>query len=358
MRIHPSCIRHALIAASFLLAQHTALAQVANDSMPRAVADELIARTLTLVETTGLPPVDPEKYRASKEALRMDWRDDAEAVPRKEVYARLQALLNTLDADGHAMLWPKNVADAYSAKSGGEAVKSKLVAELIDAAQGKVLRFVPPQMTANADASRAAYVRNVLQGLADSKPNTACALIVDLTEQKGGNATPPLIVLQPLLTEHNNAKLVGRDGQRKPAITIPLLNYRARGIGVASLDNPLAQFAGKPIAVITSGNTVSAGEMLAVVLLGEGRRVRTFGWETAGKTTANVTHPMPDGASLLLSVSRYAIGEGDTIRGRIRPMQAAAPDGTLDDVLRAAAQWAASSSPACTVATATALKSE
>ena len=41
-----------------------------------------------------------------------------------------------------------------------------------------------------------------------------CALVIDLSEQTGGNAWPHLVVMHPLFSDANNAKWVDRDGKR------------------------------------------------------------------------------------------------------------------------------------------------
>jgi hypothetical protein len=60
--------------------------------------------------------------------------------------------------------------------------------------------------------------------------------------------------------------------------------------------------------------------MLLMALMGE-ERVRTFGQTSYGMSTANATYPLPDGATLVLTQSRYALGNGPVFRGGIPPMR-------------------------------------
>jgi C-terminal processing protease CtpA/Prc len=77
--------------------------------------------------------------------------------------------------------------------------------------------------------------------------------------------------------------------------------------------------------------------------------VRTFGQPTYGMTTANTVHQVPDGASLLLSMARYAQGTEAPYHGAIQPDETVATSAHQELAVRAAAQWAASQAPACRV---------
>jgi C-terminal processing protease CtpA/Prc len=86
--------------------------------------------------------------------------------------------------------------------------------------------------------------------------------------------------------------------------------------------------------------------MLLVALLGEAR-VQTFGSTSYGLSTANATYRLADGSSLVLTQSRYALGDGPVYQGGIAPMHPAAKDAPVDDAVKAAAEWAAANSPQC-----------
>jgi len=173
----------------------------------------------------------------------------------------------------------------------------------------------------------------------------ACALVVDLGEQTGGNAWPPFIAMYPLFGDANKARWVDRDGKRTPFVNRARLEEmnQAYAGGRAS---PLSRFAAGPLAVVVSERTASAGEMLLVALLGE-ERVQTFGRASYGMSTANATYPLADGSSLVLTESRYALGDGPVYQGGIPSMHAAAKGEPLDASVKAAAEWAAANSPQC-----------
>lgn len=96
-----------------------------------------------------------------------------------------------------------------------------------------------------------------------------------------------------------------------------------------------------------NADTASAGEMVAVALLGEGERVRSFGWPSYGMTTANRTIKLPDNVLLVLTVSRYGIADEPVIKGKIEPQVAAHEGDTMETVLMKAATWAAAHSSLC-----------
>jgi C-terminal processing protease CtpA/Prc len=110
--------------------------------------------------------------------------------------------------------------------------------------------------------------------------------------------------------------------------------------------NPLARFGSGPLAVVVGKRTASAGEMLLVALLGE-ERVQTFGSTSFGKSTANRSYPLADGSTLVLTTSRYALGDGPVYQGGIPAMHPAAQDALVEDAVKTAADWAAANSPQC-----------
>jgi C-terminal processing protease CtpA/Prc len=170
-------------------------------------------------------------------------------------------------------------------------------------------------------------------------------VVVDLSEQTGGNAWPPLAAMHPLFGDANKANWVDRDGRRKPVVDRTALEKMSREPGDGRA-NPLARFGNGPLAVVSDRRTASAGEMLLVALLGE-PRVQTFGNTSAGKTTGNVTYTLADGSTLILTQTRYALGDGPVYRGGIAPMHPLDPGESLKDAVNAAAQWAAENSPGC-----------
>ncbi|HTD07146.1 S41 family peptidase [Undibacterium sp.] len=343
-------VRYKLVAAALtalVLATPALSAPAVENSIPRAVARDLVNQTIALVEKDGLPPSSAASYAEAKRLLLSEFDSDAPVLERNTVYADLKNLLGTLDADGHSNIFTAPQTNMIGGIASTQAALSKPLVQNVRTEHGMVLRLTPPQVTDITEKGRQEYVSGILKNLSsDADAASACALVVDLTEQKGGNAWPPLILMQPLFSDGNMSRFVKRDNLRLPIFSTTILRELAEQNG-SGQSNPLQRFAVQDIAIITGPDTSSAGEMLTMALLGEGARVRSFGWKTKGFMTANRTFTMPDGALLVLSVSRYALGDQAAVRGGITPMEPAAPGESLEGLTQRASTWAAERSQLC-----------
>lgn len=308
-------------------------------------------QAIDLVEQQGLPPRSQAEYQVFKANLQQLLDEPGDTIDRQQLYLRLQLMLNTLDSDNHTFLTrsvpaargaqsTSSVAGASAAIVAPDAARSTALLKLIATPHGNVLHLTPPQITMS-DGQRANeyLVRGLAQIRTSTLPHEACAIVIDLSEQKGGNAWPPLGLLRPLFSAANSARFVERNNRRIPVL--PPAYFEDVTV------TPLSRFAGAPLAFVMNGETSSAGEMIAVALLGEGERVRSFGWPSDGKTTANRTFPLSDNALLILSGARYALAGEPVIRGKIVPQAATAAGSSMEDVLLAAATWAADRSRLC-----------
>lgn len=342
-----ACAAAFVVLTPVAMAADQALAQL-PDAMPQPLAREVAAKAIDLVEREGLYPRRQAEYDQAKAALLAAAGTDAAQVDRKMLYQRTNALLRTLDADGHSFLIPA----AQSSQQGqqqfagmqADALRPPSL-RLVTTSRGMVLRWTPPAFV-GAFASANPYIK-AFYDEADARPDikSACALVVDLSEQTGGNAWPPFAAMYPLFSAANTARMVDRDNVRTPVFKPTDLEAMAAP-GAAGRANPLAPYAAAPLAVVVDSRTSSAGEMLLVALLGEAR-VRTFGQTSQGMSTANRVHPLADGSLLVLTGKRYAIGEGPVYRGGIPAMQPAEQGAPVDDAVKTAAEWAAANSPAC-----------
>jgi hypothetical protein len=343
-------VRGWMMAAAFAVLAGHGGAGVAQDApaaaLPLELARQVTQRTIELVETKGLAPRQQAEYAQAKAALLALLDDQAAGIERQVLYRAINTLLGTLDVDGHSsILSPQRERQRQrsAAATGLRAPSFRLVTT----ANGTVLRWTPPQIVSSTMEARADYIKLFFDEAAGlAQLNEACAMVVDLSEQKGGNAWPPFIEMHPLFGKSNNAYMVDRDGKRIAFVEPSRLEALARPYA-AGRDHPLARFAKLPLAVVVDGRTASAGEMLLVALLGEGDRVQTFGGTSRGLSTANMTYPLADGSTLVLTERRYAIGDQPVYRGGIAPAHPAGPDESADAVVKRAAAWAASQSPLC-----------
>jgi len=333
-------------AVLFVLALPSGAEPQPADPMPMPLAREVVGKTIELVEREGLYPRSQAEYAQARAALLALLDDAASQADRKEVHARIRALLATLDADGHSFLSTPAQAQQRQASNGARNALRPPAFRLLTTSRGTVLRWTPPPVVGTSATVIKDYVK-AFHDEAAARPDIkdACALVVDLGEQTGGNAWPPFVAMYPLFGDTNKAVWVDRDGKRIPFVNRANLENMARQ-GAAGRANPLAPYAGAPLAVLVGSRTASAGEMLLVALLGE-QRVQTFGQTSYGLSTANNTHPLADGSTLVLTGMRYALGDGPVYRGGIPAMHPAEKGEPLDAAAKVAAEWAAAHSPAC-----------
>lgn len=342
-------MRRRVMACAGLLA--TALAAGSADaqtgSMETAVARDLADTLVKDVETEALRPADPAKYEAAKHRLYDVVNAGAPQVDRARVYDAARRLLWTLDTDGHTILWSREQTATWEASTSPAAAAAPQAVRPLRTANGIALVLRPPQTTFMDDPQTKAYASDLIRGIERAMVSPApCAVVVDLSDQKGGNAWPALAVLGALTTASNSAQYVDRDAHRTPVFGRDAYSWIVDQLGNLP-PNPLLRFAGTPPVVVTSRQTASAGEMIAVILKGEAGS-RAFGEPTYGMTSANKVVPLPDGATVLLTTYRYAFGDAPAVRGKLLPdvpidSATSLPNAAVD----AAAAWATSHAPGC-----------
>jgi hypothetical protein len=316
------------------------------DTMPSALAREVVSKTVELVESKGLYPRQQAEYAQAKAELLAALDGQSDVIDRKDLYARIRKLLGTLDTNGHSFVIP--AGQKLQLQRHGVALEElhPPTFRLVTTSRGTVLRWTPPAIVSGGQSAIAPYLKD-FHDEAAARPDIAeaCALVVDLSEQTGGNAWPPFVAMYPLFGDANKAKWVDRDGKRTPVAVRANLEAMNRRFAEGRV-NPLNRFGSGPLAVVVGSHTASAGEMLLVALLGEDR-VQTFGSTSYGKSTANVTYAMPDGSSLVLTEARYALGDGPVYQGGIAPLHPAAQGEPVAAAVKTAAEWAAANSPQC-----------
>lgn len=312
-----------------------------SGEIDRATARALVDTLVHDVETQALRPRVQAEYDGAKARLVALLDTPAPALDRHILYEAARSMLSTLDTDGHTLLWSKQQTATWTGFTSPSSAEQATVVQTMPTPDGgSVLVLRPPQTTFMDTPSTRLYVEaltvQVNRMLEASAP--PCGLVIDLSDQGGGNAWPAITALASLLTPANTAEFVDRDGHRRPLVSKGVEEYFFGGTPPAS---GLARFTGRPFAVVLTGQTVSAGEMLAIALRGE-PQARTFGRPTMGATTANLPTALPDGATVLLTISRYAYGNDSPLRGPLVPDVEADKNATLEATLEQAAAWAGS----------------
>jgi hypothetical protein len=318
------------------------------DTMPAPLARQVVDRTIELVESKGLYPRQQSEYAQAKAELLASFDGQPADIGRKDLYVRIRKLLGTLDTNGHSFLMPASPQQQALPQRRGIVLDDlhPPTFKLVTTSHGAVLRWTPPAIVGIGPNVIPSYLKRYYDEAA-ARPDIAdaCALVVDLSEQTGGNGRPPLVAMYPLFGDANKAKMVDRDGARRSFFSPAKLQQMNRQYAPDRV-NPLARFGSGPLAVVVGKRTASAGEMLLVALLGE-ERVQTFGSTSYGMSTANATYALADGSTLVLTQSRYALGEEPVYQGGIPAMHPGAQDGPAADPGRTAAEWAAANSPQC-----------
>ncbi|MFC5551697.1 S41 family peptidase [Massilia aerilata] len=325
---------------------HAAAADQPAATLPAPVAHQVVDRTIELVESRGLYPRQQSEYAQARAELLAAFDGEPADIDRKNMYGRIRKLLGTLDTDKHSFIIPAGQTLHAARRPGVQEDLRPPVFTLVMTGRGSVLRWTPPAIVGSGPGAIAPYLKSFYDEAA-ARPDIggACALVVDLSEQTGGNAWPPFVAMYPLFGAANKANWVDRDGKRTAFVSPARLQGMNRQYAPDRI-NPLVRFGSGPLAVVVGKRTASAGEMLLVALLGE-ERVQTFGSTSFGKSTANSSYPLADGSMLVLTTSRYALGDGPVYQGGIPAMHPAAQDAPAEDAVKTAAEWAAANSPQC-----------
>lgn len=298
----------------------------------RSVVEEMAAA----LRDRALPPKDQHRFDRALANLRDLVGQDH--VDMAEYYTRTRALLAEIDSDGHTFYMSKEVVARGNQHGPRLPPDTGVVAYTTSNDDGQgVLVFTPPPLTAGGDANIVgaadALVAELRWAMATGP---VCALVVDLSKQTGGNAWAVLTALGDLITPQNSAGQVSRHAKWE-LVPAQLLNTYTSKLKKEN-HAPLAQFRGKPVAIVVNGSTASAGEMIAIALKGEPGN-RMFGSATGGWTTINTTMPLSNGDMLALTIARYSLNN-KVIRGAVLPDEVFRPEASSEQVLQAASNWA------------------
>jgi C-terminal processing protease CtpA/Prc len=233
--------------------------------------------------------------------------------------------------------------------------------ERLDLGTGAAVGFVAlPSVNALSDQwiTYPAQVHDLMREA--DRENPVCGWVVDLRETGGGVLPPFLLSVGPLLGEEVVLSYVGPDGngqysyqdgqlffngspfvdQEIPADRDPELV--AAYLEMMTITDPYTPHdPDAPVAVLISDQTVSASEGVLVAFLGR-PDTRTFGLTaSSGFPTGNVGFPLPDGATLTITVAQAQDRLGNVYDDSIPPDEYVLTPTTdgQDPILGAALQW-------------------
>jgi hypothetical protein len=163
--------------------------------------------------------------------------------------------------------------------------------------------------------------------------------IIDLRENTGGNMEPMIAGLDPLFSSEKLGSLVNVNREHD-AWYYKDGKYFGDNYAGSSVTNHVKLATMLPIAVLTSNQTGSSGEIVTISFIGNAR-TKSFGQPTLGLTTGNGDFRLPDGAKMFLASTIMADRNGKQYYGPIQPdmmIEKNMPDGE-DLVLKEAVEW-------------------
>lgn len=146
------------------------------------------------------------------------------------------------------------------------------------------------------------YADTVAHGITDHAE--ACAAVVDLRGNVGGDMGPMLAGVSPLLPDGPAMSFVGRVNEN---------DVMVEGNSIHGGGTPTTTSGGKvdlPVAVLVDSETASSAEATMLAFRGLDYS-RSFGEPTAGYASANVVVDYPDGRSLMMTTARDKARTGE-----------------------------------------------
>ena len=253
----------------------------------------------------AFPSLDRTLELARQEAYRADTVDWASVQDRANVIAGEQGeeaairyVLQSL-GDGHSSYRPAIDRGTGAAANDRQAPPAMEIVE-----DGGVIQGVPVLQingwSGRAEAARAATMR-VRKAVVERIGSQGCGIVLDFSRNAGGNMWPMLVGLAPLLTDGPVGYFRDRLGREQA------IEKRADGIYLAGKPHFLNQAATElpasastRIGIVIGARTASSGEITAIMFRGQAG-TRFFGVATAGYSTANRVHPLPNGNAIALT---------------------------------------------------------
>jgi len=189
----------------------------------------------------------------------------------------------------------------------------------------------PKQMIAYADSMQLA-----IDKLYNSKIK---GWIIDLRQNTGGNMEPMIAGLGPLFIGEKLGSLVDVNGI-SDSWYYSNGKYFGDGYNGWTVSNPYKLPIHLPIAVLTSNQTGSSGEIVVVSFIGNSK-TKSFGLPTWGLTTGNGSFELKDGSQIFLASTIMADRNNKQYTTSIIPDIAVEDKSTTDndEIIAAAIKW-------------------
>ena len=313
-----------------------------NQALLSPVAEKYLGEALDAVRGQALHSgrVDWSTVVAQARALA------AGAAAPSDTYDAIRHVLRAFH-DGHSHLQTPT-ARATAERS----VSKSVTAVSITTVRGRPL-LVLPGFASMDEAAEQAFAMNIQRAIA-AAGRPECGLLLDLRTNAGGNMFPMLAGLAPLFGDGEVGGLLtstgaqvawkferGRFVSSGPGQTTKVIDLPERVVRLGAGTTP--------VAVLLGPTTASSGEAVAIAFVGRPQS-RSFGSNSAGRTTGNRPVVLPDGALLAITSATMRDRTGTAYGGVIRPDEVVAPAKAAspeDDAVPAAAVTWLDSQKAC-----------
>lgn len=273
-------------------------------------------------------------YRAAQVQWEQVEAEAKDVASREGEDAAIRYVLEALGDDHSFYLSPAD-SDAESSKgstnSGGP---PRVLSEPKESADGVPVVQVNGWTGSQneAMAATAALRSHLVDALARAK----CGVLLDFSNNTGGNMWPMLIGLSPLLTEG----VLGYFEDAQGAASV--IEKSSGAIVINGAPHPfnrataqLPQRSAQLIAIVIGPRSTSSGEIVPIMFHGQSN-VRFFGQPTSGHSTANATFPLPNGGFAYITTATTLDRNRTKFGGKL------APDLISDQPVADAARWIAS----------------
>ncbi len=232
-----------------------------------------------------------------------------------DCYLAVNYLLESLRpyGDEHSFLMKASEVTNWE-KNGSEVAKIQFPSYKIVDSCGYIL--VPPFHGGNQQ-TMLAYADSLQNAIQTLYASGIKGWIIDLRQNTGGNMEPMIAGLGPLFSSEKLGSLVDIDN-RYDAWYYKNGKYCGDSYAGWNVSSPVKLQKQLPIAVLTSDQTGSSGEIVAISFIGNAK-TRSFGQPTWGLTTGNGSFALADGSKIFLASTIMADRNGNLYRSRIKP---------------------------------------
>ena len=163
--------------------------------------------------------------------------------------------------------------------------------------------------------------------------------IIDLRQNTGGNMEPMIAGLGPLFSSDKLGSLIDVNGNRESWFYKDG-RYYADDYNGWTVSKPFEPSSSLPVAVLTSRQTGSSGEIVAISLIGNAC-TKSFGQPTWGLTTGNGSYELMDGSQIFLASTVMADRNGKEYTTSITPDYLIEDDPSTEDdeIIDGALKW-------------------